>query len=175
MKLRRHVLLCGFMACGKTTVGRLAARRLGVPFADTDMLIEEKTGQTIPEIFEARGEASFRDLEHEVLCSLPSLSPRVIATGGGLPTFARNAAPLRAAGLVLFLDRDFDDIWLVLSRRTGRPLAKDRTKEEMRALYEARLPLYRSCADDIIKSCSRVEDTVDLILSRVSADCGTRP
>ena len=161
---KRHLILCGFMACGKSTVGALLAEALHRPFVDTDTLIEQDTGMGIPALFAARGEAAFRDLEHETVLRLPRLSPGVVATGGGLPTFARNAAPLREAGTVIFIERPFDAIWEALSAREGRPLASGRSREEMYALYARRLPLYRACAHLTVPNDGTADACVRAIL-----------
>ena len=160
----RHLILCGFMACGKSTVGALLADAVHRPFIDTDTLVEQQAGMNIPELFAARGEAAFRDLEHETVLRLPRLSPAVVATGGGLPTFARNVAPLREAGTVLFIERPFEAIWAALSTREGRPLASGRSREEMQALYERRLPLYRACAHFTVPNRGTADACVRAIL-----------
>ena len=165
--LNRHLILCGFMACGKSTVGALCAASLETSFTDTDTLIELREQKSIPAIFAERGEAAFRDLEHETCLRLTELSPRVIATGGGLPTFARNLAPLHAAGTVIFIDRTFDGIWDSLSQRTGRPLASGRSREEMLALWEKRYPLYQAAADYTVVSDGTAEDCARKILALV--------
>ena len=85
-----NIVLCGFMGCGKTTVGRNLARKAGRKFIDMDLYIEEKAGMKISEIFEKFGESRFRDMEHEACLELADTEGLVIASGGGAFTFQRN-------------------------------------------------------------------------------------
>lgn len=84
--LQRHLILVGLPGAGKSSVGRAAADRLGVPFADLDLLIESRTGSSISQLFAAQGEAYFRKQEYEVTRELLSSPPRVWAPGGGWAT-----------------------------------------------------------------------------------------
>jgi shikimate kinase len=142
------LVLAGFMGSGKTTVGRELAQRLGWRFCDLDERIEASAGATIAAIFKQRGEADYRQLEHQEL--LRALGPArerrtVLALGGG--TFAQpaNLEPIRAAGgVTVFLEVPLD---LLLQRCAGianRPLFRDALS--FRELYEQRLPYYRQAA-----------------------------
>ena len=101
--VRPNVVLTGFMGTGKSTVGKLAARALGYAFVDTDHLIEERAGRTIPEIFREEGEAAFREMEHAVAVELSEREGLVIATGGRLMLDPANAAALEGSGRVFCL------------------------------------------------------------------------
>ncbi|MBR6336280.1 MAG: shikimate kinase, partial [Ruminococcus sp.] len=101
------IFLCGFMGCGKTTVGRIVAKVSGRAFIDLDEYIEEAAGITIPEIFERYGEPHFRALETEAL-GLLSESYSVIATGGGALLSAQNSCIASKNGLVVFIDTPFE-------------------------------------------------------------------
>jgi shikimate kinase len=137
-----RIFLVGFMGAGKTTVGRLLAQRLHLPFVDLDDLIREREGRDIAEIFRQSGEEYFRSVESECLRDLvqgaASETPRVIALGGGAFVRAENAALLRQTGApVVFLDASVDE----LRRRCAgagaeRPLFRD--ENQFRQLYEAR-------------------------------------
>jgi shikimate kinase len=105
-----NIILTGFMATGKTTVGKRLAAQLGYRFVDTDRLIETRSGMTVPEIFERRGEAAFRALEAEVARDLGARQGLVIATGGRLMLDADNAAALGRRGLVFCLAASADEI-----------------------------------------------------------------
>ena len=104
--MAQNIVLIGMMGCGKTTVGRLLAQRLECPMADTDALIEERTGRTIPDIFAADGEARFRALELELCRELAGRRGLVVACGGGLPLQDGAISALKENGLVFWLDRD---------------------------------------------------------------------
>lgn len=145
------VVLIGFMGSGKSHVGRLLARHLGVPLVDSDALIAAEAGP-IETIFAEQGEAGFRAIERRVvLAALASLAqrPAVISLGGGAVSDADVRAALRAAPCVAWLSAPVDVLWGRVrraARRGGshRPLARD--EASFRALYEARVPLYREVA-----------------------------
>ena len=121
-----NVILVGFMGAGKSSVGRLVARRLGRCFVETDDMITAREGRPIPEIFADRGEAHFRALEEEALALLAEKRGDVIATGGGFPCREGRPEALRALGTVVWLACDFDD--LRRARAAGeRPMLAGRT------------------------------------------------
>jgi shikimate kinase len=138
-----NVILVGFMGAGKSSVGRLLARRLGRCFVETDDMITAREGRSIPVIFAERGEAYFRALEDETVRLLALKSGEVIATGGGL--FCREGRPeaLRALGTVVWLCGDFDVLYERARRAGERPMLAGRSREEVEALYRAREPYYR--------------------------------
>jgi shikimate kinase len=136
------IILVGFMGAGKSSVGRILARRLGRCFVETDDMITGREGRSIPEIFAARGEAYFRGLEEEMLGLLRLKQGEVIATGGGLPCREGRPAALRALGTVVWLAGDFDTLYERARRAGERPMLAGRTREEVAALYRARAPYY---------------------------------
>jgi len=138
-----RVLLTGFMGAGKTTVGRLLAEKLHLPFVDLDSEIEARVGLSVRELFARHGEPEFRRVEREILTELLARDPLVLATGGGTLAEADNLALAKSAGLVIWLNPPF----AVIARRIG-PLGKrDRPlfPDEVAAfeLYRRRLPMYR--------------------------------
>ena len=136
------VILVGFMGAGKSTVGRLVARRLGRCLVETDDMITAKEGRSIPEIFAERGEAHFRALEDEAIEMLALKAGDVIATGGGLPCRPGRAEALRALGTVVWLRGEFDTLYARALAGGDRPMLAGRRREEVQALYESRLPYY---------------------------------
>jgi shikimate kinase len=100
-----HVILVGLPGAGKTTVGRLVAERLGVPFAEVDALIEERVGLPIPRIFSDRGEGAFREYESEIVAELvASDHARVIAPGGGWVAQAHSLDSVAGRALTVYLE-----------------------------------------------------------------------
>ena len=138
-----NVILVGFMGAGKSSVGRLLAKRLGRCFVETDDLIVAKEGRSVPEIFRTHGEARFRELEAEVLDLLKLKRGDVIATGGGFPCREGRMEALRAMGTVLWLTGEFDLLYERALRSGSRPLLDGKPKAEVAALYRAREPYYR--------------------------------
>jgi shikimate kinase len=135
--------LTGFMGCGKTTVGRLLAQRLGVPFVDLDQEVERRAGMTVREIFALQGEPAFRWMESEALRETMALPDVVVATGGGTLTFEGNARLVHANGLAVWLNLPFATIASRVGGqgKTDRPLFRDGS--QALALYRERLPAYR--------------------------------
>lgn len=152
-----NLILVGFMASGKTAVGRRLAKRLGYLFLDTDHLIEKELGRSIGSIFSDEGEPFFRRLESSLARNLSAVQNHVVSTGGGILTTAGNLELLQKAGLVIFLKADPEEIIKRLERDTRRPLLKkDELKEgDLRAMVEGllkeRLPQY-SRSDCVIET-----------------------
>ncbi|NPB06627.1 MAG: shikimate kinase [Aquificae bacterium] len=127
------------MCSGKSTAGRLLARRLSLPFIDLDELIREREGLTVPQIFALKGEPYFRALELKLLRRLLG-RPAVVATGGGLGARPYALALMRKAGLVIYLDAPFSDLIRRCSDQ-GRPLLKQ-SLTAVKRLYERRRSVY---------------------------------
>ena len=145
---RRNIILIGLMGSGKSSVGRIVASKLGFQFLDTDQIIIESAGKTIPQIFESEGEAAFRLRESAALRSLLHREGCVIATGGGIVTQPRNLPLLHHLGFTVWLEADI----ATLARRTAsshdRPLLQNEDpKAKLRKLLDARHPLYKQAAD----------------------------
>lgn len=142
----KRIVLCGFRGTGKTDVGRLVAGRLGLPFLDTDTLIEEKTGRSIPDIFHDDGEERFRAVEREVVAALP-VSDAVIGTGGGVVMDPANLENLRRDSTVFVLHADIDTIEQRLKKKPRPPLTGLPLREEIAAMLERRRIHYQAAAD----------------------------
>lgn len=137
-----NVILVGMPGCGKSTVGKALAQKLGREFRDVDQMIAERAGCSIPEIFAREGEQGFRARETEILGELGKQSGLVIATGGGCVTRAENDPLLHQNGTIYFLERELSKL-----PKEGRPLSQ---KNDLETMYEARLPQYRRFADRTI-------------------------
>lgn len=137
-----NIILVGFMGAGKSSVGRLLARRLGRCLVETDDMITAGEGRTIAEIFRVDGEARFRELEAEVLDALTLKTGEVIATGGGLPCRDGRMARLRALGTVIWLKSDVRVAYERARRSGARPMLAGRSLTEIESLYRQREPYY---------------------------------
>jgi 3-dehydroquinate synthetase/shikimate kinase len=143
--LERHVALVGFMGAGKTTLGAQVAERLGRRFVDVDRELERSLGQSIPELFEGRGEFEFRALEADVtLRTLRNDRPAVLALGGGAVETKEIREALGRYALTVHVAVDAADAWARVAD-SDRPLARD--EESFRALHARRQPLYAQAAD----------------------------
>ena len=156
----RNVVLVGMPGCGKSTVGRLLARRMERPFIDTDATVEENTGKSIPALIAEQGEAAFRDCEAQAVAQAGAELGRVIATGGGAVLREENRLALRQNAVVVFLERELSQL-----ATQGRPLSCGGAT--LQALYEQRLPLYRGIADVTVSvgkdpgsTCRSIEEVV---------------
>ncbi|WP_208027812.1 shikimate kinase [Rhabdothermincola sediminis] len=146
-----HVVLIGMMGAGKTTVGRLVARRLGRPFHDSDEAVEARTGRTIAELFAEGGEPAFRAVEAEVLRDLLATEePAVIAAAGGTVLDAGSRAALRDAGTVVWLRAE--PALLAERARTGdhRPLVAEDPAGMVARLAGERSGLYQQTAHVVV-------------------------
>ncbi len=145
---QNQIFLTGFMATGKTAVGRILAARLERTFMDTDQLVEEKAGLSISVIFEKYGENHFRDLESEVLESLAGCTPGslVVATGGGTVLRENNRDLLKQIGLVVLLHASAQEIYRRSSKTGDRPLLKGPDPSgRIKNLLQEREACYRDC------------------------------
>ena len=178
------IVLVGFMGSGKTTVGRALAGVAGLPFADTDALIEKRAGRSIAEIFETDGEEGFRSLEREVVAEVLSGPDAVVALGGGAPGDPDTRAALSEATAV-YLKTSFETARVRVGDVRARPLFSG---GDPHALLESRLPLYESVADITVPTDGRSPEVVakeisDLVLvgdappsgfERVTVELGPR-
>jgi shikimate kinase len=134
----RPIVLVGFMAAGKSKVGRILAERLKLRFVDTDRVIEQSWAMPITQIFEERGEAEFRKTERELISRLLSEGPQVIAIGGGAFADPSTRTELNRKARTIWLDVPFELAFERLARSSARPLARSKSEPELRALLEQR-------------------------------------
>ena len=144
----KTIFLCGFMGCGKTTVGKLLAEKSGRVFVDMDAYIEDREHRTIAEIFASDGEEHFRALERETVSALAD-SGFVVATGGGAMVDPTNAPAAKQGGTVVFIDTPFDICFERIKGDKRRPLAASASREELLERFTFRREKYLAAADHI--------------------------
>ncbi len=153
---KENIVLIGMPGSGKTTIGNALQDIFQRPFLDTDLLIIERAGMSIRDIFDRYGETEFRRIEHEVIADLAPRSGCIISTGGGAVLNAENVRLLKKNGRLVWLDRPTEQ----LIPTDDRPLASK--KADIERLYTKRLPIYQAAADERICNAT-VDTTVDII------------
>ena len=148
-----NLFLVGMPGCGKSTLGRLLARRLDKRFYDADVELERRLGVSIPVIFELEGEHGFRDREEAVLADLVTQTNIVLSTGGGVVLRPANRERLKEGGTVLYLHATPDTLWERTRHSKHRPLLQAPDPfARVQELYATRDALYREVADFVIES-----------------------
>jgi shikimate kinase len=144
------------MGAGKSTIGRLLAKELRLPFKDSDKEIEQRTGADIPWIFDVEGEQGFREREQAVIAELAQQDGLVLATGGGVVMRPENRRALHAGGRVVYLHTSVEQQIDRTARDRNRPLLRTANPAQvLRDLMALRDPLYREVADVIIETDER--------------------
>jgi len=165
----KNIILCGFMGCGKTTVGHLLANRTERIFVDMDSYIETHQQMTIRQIFNDFGETYFRDLETKAAMELSQKSDLIIAAGGGTLTIQRNVDILKANGVIVMLDTPLAAIKERLKGDTTRPLLQsDDRNAVIEELYQKRIAAYQNAADIIIPAGAPAQAVVGLIVKSIN-------
>ena len=155
----RSIVLVGLMGAGKSTVGRRVASLTGLRFLDADQEIETVSRMTVPELFEAYGEAEFRDLERRVIARMLDDGPTVLATGGGAFMNGQTRQAVAAQGISVWLKAEIDVLMERVSRRQNRPLLKNENpRAVMERLMAERYPVY-ALSDITILSRDVTEET----------------
>lgn len=153
-----NIVLIGMPGCGKSTIGRIIAQKMGRKFVDADAEIELLAGKSIPQIFTQQGEAGFRSLETQVLAGLGKCSGLIIATGGGCVTRQENYRHLHQNGILCWLQRDISSLPI-----DGRPLSASGMLEEM---YHLRKPMYEAFSDCVIQNTTP-ENAANEIITKI--------
>jgi shikimate kinase len=169
---RENVFLVGLMGAGKTSVGKMLAKRLGKTFHDSDHVIEARTGVRIPVIFEIEGEAGFRARESAVIDELTALDNIVLATGGGAVLSPANREALRARGTVVYLRASVDELWNRTRHDRNRPLLQtEDPRGRLAQLHEQRDPLYREVAHIVLDTGTQ---SLKSLIGRLEASLARR-
>ena len=162
------IVLVGFMGAGKTTVGHLLSARLGLPFVDSDQVIEQQAGRPVRQIFARDGEPAFRALEHQVITALLDGPDLVLALGGGAPEH-RGTRDRLARAQVVYLQVGYEQAMARVGGDPERPLL---ARPDLAATYQRRLPLYAEIATLTISTDARPPE---LISQDILARLGTEP
>lgn len=156
--MKGNLVLCGFMGCGKTTVGKKTAKLLGLPFCDLDEYIEQKESMKISEIFAEFGEEGFREREARAVKEVAQTGGMVVACGGGTVLFPENIEAFHQNGSVIVLL--YVPLVLLQERLktdTQRPLLQKPNRQQVIAeLYKQRIPRYRAAADLTLRAAAPV-------------------
>lgn len=148
------IILVGLPGSGKSTVGRQLAKRLHLPFVDSDHVIEQRIGCSIKEYFDRHGESAFRDIEEQVISEITAQErDAVISTGGGAVVRMKNRVAMRNHGKVIYLKSAPEDLYRRLKHDTSRPILQVADPmAKLRELFDARDPLYRETAHFVMET-----------------------
>lgn len=169
-RLDRPVVLVGLMGVGKSTVGRRLAKRLGLPFVDSDSEIEDAAGYPAAEVYERFGERDFRDGERRLVARLIEGDVRVIATGGGAFVDPRTRDLLNQRAITVWLDAPVDILAERTSRRDTRAqLRRGDPKQTLEKLADERRPSYKEAHIHVMSGDGAHKDVVDSIIRALDA------
>jgi shikimate kinase len=160
----RNIVLIGMPGSGKTTVGKILYRRLGLKFVDVDEYIEEESGKSIPELFSV-SENHFRNVESESIRKLSMGNSSVIATGGGGIKNDINIKELKKNGIVVFIDRPLENIASDVEI-SKRPLLKEGV-QKLYDLYDERYEIYKKHSDIHVLNDKKIDDVVERIIEKI--------
>jgi shikimate kinase len=165
---KRTVILCGFMATGKSSVGKRLAEVLGYDFLDMDAVIEAEEGISIPQIFSSRGEPAFRELESRMVDRIAERNSYVIATGGGTVVNPANLKKLKRCGILINLTAGVPTILARAGSGDDRPMLRAADREErIRALMEQRAHAYAQADFSVDTSALTIDQVVQVIMDRL--------
>lgn len=176
----QNIFLVGLMGAGKTSVGRMLAKRLDKDFYDADAEIERVTGVKIPVIFDIEGESGFRIREEKVIERLTALHDIVLATGGGAVLSAATRARLKQQGCVIYLRAAVEDLWRRTRRDRSRPLLQTANPlAKLKELHAQRDPFYSEVADLVVdtgaQSVGALTTHIQQLLAGVEQRAGRNP
>jgi shikimate kinase len=161
-----NLILVGFMGTGKTTVGKIVASRLNMEFVDMDDVIEQRRGETIPQIFERYGEKFFRQLEHELVIELARRQGLVISTGGGIVLNQANIQIFSQTGVVICLQASPETVLQRVGNDPHRPLlAGSDRMSRIRELLERRRPYYNAIPYQVDTNELTIDEVVEKVIN----------
>lgn len=158
------IYLCGFMGCGKSTIGELLAKKVGNAFCDTDELIVKNQAMTIPEIFSQKGEPYFRKVEAETVKSVCGKNA-VVSCGGGAMLNSDTADFVKKnGGKIIFLDVPFEECYSRISGDKNRPIVMNNTKEQLEEIYNNRHSLYEKNSTSMVEAVGSPNEIAETIV-----------
>jgi shikimate kinase len=161
--------IIGFMGAGKTTIGKMLSQELHLPVHDTDQLVEQEEGKKVSAIFAEKGEPYFRNRESEILYKTMDIEG-IITTGGGIILREENRELIQNKGTSIFLKCDIEIVMKRIQDDTSRPLFFNKSIDEVKALYDYRLPLYENSAQFIVDTTDlTIVETVNEIITRIKS------
>ena len=161
----KNIVLIGMPGAGKSTVGVVLAKALGMQFIDTDLIIQQKNNEILQEIIDKKGLEFFLKTEQEVICDL-SLNSSVIATGGSAVLSEKAMKSLRENGIIVYLEAPLEEIKSRISNITTRGIAMAKD-ESIDSIFIKRVPLYEKYADITVSSRASFEETVEKIIEEI--------
>lgn len=169
LKISKNVFLCGFMGCGKSTVGKLLAKKLSCQFIDMDDYIVEKTGMLIPEIFAQKGEQFFRQTETNAIKDFVNItsSPKIIACGGGAMLKKINSKIANKNGIVVYINVDFETCYSRIKDDKNRPIVQNNSMESLHNIYNERVPIYIEHSAISVDGSNNPQDISDEIFKLI--------
>lgn len=164
MSIKKLVFLCGFMGCGKSTIGKLLSDKLGCSFIDMDDYIVDKLGMSIPKIFSEKGEAFFRETETAVIKELSGIKG-IIACGGGAMLKKENSDIASSQGVILYIDVDFETCYSRIKNDFNRPIVQNNTKDSLHNIYNERVKIYTANSSFAVNGLGSPKEIMDRILN----------
>lgn len=169
-RLKKPVVMVGLMGAGKTKIGGIMAKTLGLPFVDADAEIEAAAGMSVAEIFETQGEPAFRDLERRVIARLLSDEIKIVAPGGGAMMNEQTAELIRKSAISIWLRADIDVLVERTGRNTKRPLLRNGDPREiLQGLMDKRYPVYQTADITVDSGPAGVEENAGKTLEALAA------
>lgn len=161
-----NLIIIGLPGSGKTTIGKMLAEVLRWEYLDTDELIMQLSGQSIPDLF-TKGEPHFREWERKAIAAIPKSKNRVIGTGGGVVTESLTMELLKEVGTLIYLERSIENI-LRVAQIDDRPLLQEDPEKRLRMLFAQREPLYKNYQEITIDNNEEIDTTLSSLLEMVN-------
>ncbi len=147
-----NLYICGFMGCGKSTIGVRLAKLLGRRFLDLDAYVEKRTKMSIATIFKNYGEDKYRDMEHEILGEVSNMKNAVVAVGGGTFAYEENIVLAKQSGKIIYLFLPFEACYRRIKGDKKRPLVINNSKDDLLTIYNRRHTIYKIAASYVYEA-----------------------